>query len=107
MAKETPPFTWIGLGMDHVNRHVTAASTYLQKLSQAAHPRDRVKAHAEFVKMHLEMCKERTELLNAAVARANNFMGNFVQVLQKRNVLDELVRTSPKRKRRSTKARRR
>lgn len=93
--------------MDHANRHATAASTYLQKLSQAAHPHDRVKAHAEFVKMHLEMCNERAELLNAAVAAANNFMGTFVQVLQKRKDLDDMVRTSPKRKRRSTKARRR
>ena len=107
MAEKREPFTWTGWGMRHVNSHATAASTYLQKLSQAAHPYDRAKAHAEFVKMHLDMCNDRAELLNAAVAAANNFMGSFVQVLQKHKNLADMVRTSPKRKRRSTKTRRR
>ena len=93
MAEKREPFTWTGWGMRHANEHATAASTYLQKLSRAAHPHDRAKAHAE--------------LLYRAVAAANKFMGSFVQVLAKHKDLADMVRTSPKRKSRSTKARRR
>ena len=107
MAEKREPFTWTGWGMRHANEHATAASTYLQKLSRAAHPHDRSKAHAEFVKMHLDMCEQRAEILYRAVEAANTFMGNFVQVLAKHKDLADMVRTSPKRKSRSTKARRR
>jgi hypothetical protein len=97
MAKETEtePFTWTGWGMSHAIKHATAASTYLQKLSQARDVDDRVKAHTEFVQMHVDMCNERAKKLSEAVAAAGNFMGAFVSLLQHRKHLDDLARNSP------------
>jgi hypothetical protein len=94
MAKETEPFTWTGWGMRHATKHAHAASTYAQKLSQAADLHDRVKAHAEFVQMHIDMCNERAKVLSDAVAAAGNFMGAFVSILHRRKLLDDMVRNS-------------
>ena len=77
MAEKREPFTWTGWGMRHANEHATAASTYLQKLSRAAHPHDRAKAHAEFVKMHLDMCEQRAEILYRAVEAGEHVYGQL------------------------------
>jgi hypothetical protein len=95
MAKETEPFTWTRWGITHANKHATAASTYLQKLSQATDLHDRAKAHAEFVQMHIDMCNERAKVLSDAVAAASNFMGAFVPLLQRHKHLHNMARNSP------------
>jgi hypothetical protein len=96
MAKKPEPFTWTGWGISHATRHANAATTYAQKLSQAADLRDRLRAHAEFVHMHIDMCNERAKLLNEAVAVAGNLMGGFVSILHRSKLLDEMVtRNSP------------
>jgi|SRR6266566_2637673 hypothetical protein len=96
MAKKPEPFTWTGWGISHTTKHAAAASTYAQKLSQAADLHDRVKAHAEFVHMHIDMCNERAKVLSEAVAAAGNLMGAFVSILHRRKLLDDMVtRNSP------------
>ncbi len=82
-------------GMDHATKHVKAASTYVQKLSQAADVHDRVHAHAEFVHRHIEMCHERAKVLTDAVAAASNFMGACVSMLHWNKHLRDMARTSP------------
>lgn len=95
MAKETERFTWTRWGMSHATKHASAVSTYAQKLSQAADLHDRVKAHAEFVQMHIDMCNERAKVLSDTVAAVGNVMGAFVSILHRRKLLDDMVRNSP------------
>jgi len=95
MAKETEPFTWTGWATSHATKHATAASTYLQKLSQATDLHDRAKAHAEFVQMHIDMCNERAKLFSDAVAATSNFMSAFVSILQRHKHLHNMARNSP------------
>ena len=82
--------------MRHATKHANAASTYVQKLSQAGDLHDRFKAHAEFVHMHIDMCNERAKMLSDAVGVATNFMSAFVSILHRRKLLDEMpTRNSP------------
>jgi|SRR5262249_25811994 hypothetical protein len=95
MAKETPPFTWTGWSVGQAADFATAASTYLQKLSQAEDLQDRAIAHVEFVQMQIEMCNKRAKGLSDALAATNNYMGVFVSLLQRGRYLDEMARKSP------------
>jgi hypothetical protein len=95
MAKETPPFTWTGWGLTQAADCATAASTYLQNLSQAKDLQERALAHSKFVKMQIEKYDERAKGLSDALAAANNFVGCFVQLIQHYKQLDELARNSP------------
>lgn len=82
-------------GMDHATKHVQAASTYVQKLSQAADVHDRLHAHAEFLQIHIDMCHERTQKLTDAVAAASSLVGACVQVLHWNKQLRQIARNSP------------
>jgi hypothetical protein len=95
MAKETPPFTWTGWGLTQAADYATAASTYLQNLSQAKDLQERALAHSKFVKMQIEKCDERAKGLSDALAAANNFVGGFVSLFQLHKDLDEQARNSP------------
>jgi len=91
MAKKPEPFTWTGWGASHATRHAHAAATYAQKLSQATDLHDRLRAHAEFVQMHVDMCNERAKLLNEAVTVAGNLMGAFVSILHRGKLLEDIA----------------
>jgi hypothetical protein len=91
MAKRPEPFTWTGWGVSHATRHANAAATYAQKLSQATDLQDRLRAHAEFVHMYVDMCNDRAKLLNEAVAVAGNLMGAFVSILHRGKLLEDIA----------------
>jgi len=91
MAKRPEPFTWTGWGVSHATRHANAAATYAQKLSQATDLHDRLRAHAEFVHMYVDMCNERAKLLNEAVTVAGNLMGAFVSILHRGKFLEDIA----------------
>ena len=79
----------------HATKHFTAASTYIEKLSQSADVHDRLHAHAEFVHKHIDMCHERAKALSDVVAAASNLMGACVSVLHWHKHLRNTARNSP------------
>jgi hypothetical protein len=91
MAKRPESFTWTGWGISHTTKHANAATTYAQKLSQATDVHDRLRAHAEFVHMHVDMWNDRAKFLSDAVAAAGNLMGAFVSILQRRKLFDDMA----------------
>jgi hypothetical protein len=96
MAKDTePPFTWTGWGLKEAANQATAVCTYLQNLSQAADVNDRVKVHTEFVHNQMQMFNDRAKAMSEAVAKASDFMGVFVSLLQRRKQFEDMVRNSP------------
>lgn len=91
MAKRPESFTWTGWGVSHATRHANAAANYAQKLSQATDLQDRLRAHAEFVHMYVDLCNERAKLLNEAAAVAGNLMGAFVSILHRGKLLQDMA----------------
>jgi hypothetical protein len=91
MAKRPERFSWTGWGVSHTTKHANAAATYAQKLSQATDLHDRLRAHAEFVHMHVDMWNDRAKFLSDAVAVAGNLMGAFVSILHRRKLLDDMA----------------
>jgi hypothetical protein len=75
---------------------ISAASTFVNKLSQAADLQDVVKLQIEFVQMQMTMFTERTKEIGNAVAAATNLLDAFVSILHWRQVLEDLARNSPR-----------
>lgn len=96
MAKDTEtPFTWTGWALKEAANHATAVCTYLQNLSQAADFNDRFKVHTEFVHNQMQMFSDRAKAMSEAVAKASEFTGVFVSLLQRRKQYEDMVRNSP------------
>ena len=62
--------------------NVTAAFTFVQRLSQAAGLQDMVRIQAEFVQMQIDIFNERAKELSDAGAAASNIIGAFASLLR-------------------------
>jgi hypothetical protein len=81
--------------LSHATEHVSAASTFVSKLSKAADLHEVVKIHLEFVQMRMTMFHERTKEIGDGVAAATNLLGTFTSLLNWQNVLEDLASSSP------------
>jgi hypothetical protein len=81
--------------MHHATKHVAAALTHVQKLSQATDLQDRLRIHAEHVKTHVDLFNERAKELSDAVAVASNLIGGVVSHLHWHKHLGDMARNSP------------
>jgi Phasin protein len=73
MMKGVANLTPLGI-MHHATKHVTAALTFTQKLSQAKDLHDRMRIHAEHAQTHIELFNERAKHLGDAMAMASNLV---------------------------------
>jgi hypothetical protein len=81
--------------MHHATKHVNAAVTFAQKLSQARDLQDRARIHAEHMKTHIDLFNERARELSDAMAAAGNLVGAVVSHLHWHTRLNEMARNSP------------
>jgi hypothetical protein len=81
--------------LSRATEHVSAASTFVSKLSQAADLQEVVKIQLEFVQMRMTMLNERTKEIGDAVAGATNLVGAFTSLLNWQKVLEDLASSSP------------
>ena len=81
--------------LSHATEHVSAASTFVSKLSKAADFHEVVKIHLEFVHMRMTMFHERTKEIGDGVAAATNLLGTFTSLLNWQKVLEHLASSSP------------
>jgi hypothetical protein len=80
--------------MHHATKHVAAALTFTQKLSQATDLDDRMRIHAEHAQTHIDLFNERAKELGDAMAVAGNFVGAIVSQLRLHAHLGEMARKS-------------
>lgn len=80
--------------MNHATKHVAAALTFTQKLSQATDVHDRMRIHAEHAQMHLDLFQKRAKELTEAMAVVGNFMGAVVQQMRMHKNLGDMARKS-------------
>jgi Phasin protein len=81
--------------LSHATDHVSAASTFVSKLSKAADLQEVVKIQLEFVQTRMTMFNERTKEIGDAVAAATNRLGAFTSLLNWQKVLEDLASSSP------------
>jgi hypothetical protein len=97
MLKQVANLTPWGI-MQHARRHIAAAFTFTQKLSQAADLQDRVRIHAEHAKMHIDLFNELAKELSDAMAVASNLVGAVVSQLHVHKHQSDMERKSATRK---------
>jgi hypothetical protein len=68
--------------MHHATKHVAAALTFTQKLSQATDLHDRMRIHAEHAQMHMDLFNERAKHLGDAMAVASNLVGTVASQMR-------------------------
>jgi len=109
MAKETEPSqSWTAEqmtkrianlspwgSMRHATKHVSATITHARKLSEAEDLQDRLRIHAEHVKMHIDLFNARAKELGDAAAVAGNLIGAVVSQLHWHKHLSDMARNSP------------
>lgn len=81
MIKSVLNLTPFGI-MHHATKHVAAAFTFAQQLTQAADLHDRVRIHAEHAQKHIDLFNDRAKELSDVMAVASNFAGAMVQQLR-------------------------
>lgn len=84
--------------MHHATKHVAAALTFTQKLSQATDVHDRMRIHAEHAQTHIDLFNELAKELTEAIAVAGNFMGAVVSQMRLHRNLGDMARKSSARK---------
>jgi len=97
MLKRVAKLTPWGI-MHHAQRHVAAAFTFAQKLSQADDLQDRMRIHSEHAKMHFDLFNERAKELSDAMAVASNLVGAVVSQLHVHKQQSDMERKSATRK---------
>ena len=84
--------------MHRATKHVAAALTFAQKLSQATDLNDRMRIHAEHAQMHLDLFNERAKELGDAMAVASNLVGAVASQMRLHKQLGETARKSSEHK---------
>lgn len=80
--------------MHHATKHVAAALTFTQKLSQATDLHDRMRIHAEHAQMHIDLFNERAKHLGEAMAVASNLVGAVASQMRLHQQLGGTARKS-------------